>query len=143
MGVDYSAKAVIGCRISGSDTKTTKQVRGCKHSIPTKKVKFCPECGKPAWEEEDVILPFFREAVHDDYKDQPKLATDFGFFQSTDNEHFVVGYGLIVSDRDGGIDSMTVPDLEGTKQECKEVLEPLGLWDESQFGLWVICYCSY
>ncbi len=33
--------------------------------------------------------------------------------------------------------------LDDCKQQLKQSLSPLGLWDEDKFGLWCVLYCSY
>jgi hypothetical protein len=43
----------------------------------------------------------------------------------------------------GEIDKCDISDIQAIKEQMQAKLEPLGLWDESKFGLWSILYCSY
>lgn len=51
MGYDAYSYAVFGVKVPRSVVKQPVKVRACKHDIQDG-MKFCPECGKPAYKEE-------------------------------------------------------------------------------------------
>jgi hypothetical protein len=140
MGVDYYAKSIIGVRIPNPTVK--KQVRGCEH--PESKAKFCPECGKPMYFQEEGYHPII-EAL-DEY--DSKKVTKLKLVWSTDQEEAYVGFfkGGSDSSRSGGANEAAKVDLPDINiQELKDALqkELKELYNEKNFGLWTILYCSY
>lgn len=56
MGYSASSYAVFGIKTARSNMKQSVKVRACRHTI-AEGMKFCPECGKPAFveQEEDIL----------------------------------------------------------------------------------------
>jgi len=139
MGVDYYANSIIGVRIPNTRVKT--KVRGCNH--PESNAKFCPECGKPMHVEDDALHPIIEKL--DDYHSKEKIRLVW----STDHDEAYVGFfkGGSESSRSGGArdaakvelpDNINIQELKNAlKEELKE------LYNEKNFGLWTILYCSY
>ena len=50
MGCSYYARVVFGVRLTREALTPMAKVPGCQHEKPSD-AKFCPECGKPAFEE--------------------------------------------------------------------------------------------
>ena len=142
MGVSYVAKAVIGVRIRGDRLKTVQDVRGCGH--PLGSGRFCQSCGKLSWVPQDTILSAFAHPKWpEEYTDEPGDGEGLGLFFGTDRRWAVYGYGVVGrndNEPDGVDVERTVTDIQTA---CEAVLGPLGLWDEKEFGLWAILYCSY
>jgi len=55
MGYDVHAVTFFGVKLDIKDFEQTKKKRGCKHKID-KDVKFCSQCGKPAYIK-DTFIP--------------------------------------------------------------------------------------
>ena len=135
MGWDATAYTVVGVRMSAEKLLAgmVAKERCCDH--PEMDTKFCPECGRYMWV---AVAP---EEV-DDVAGLPVV------FDDCSREGFAfVG---VCSD---GVDArgtstvnmvpMPLESLVGAKDKVKAALEPIGLWDESQFGVWTAMYQSY
>lgn len=146
MGVDWRAKAIIGCRIPLHKLSKTEQVRGCGCPyLQRSDVNFCPQCGAPAqktetspieeWDEDNKTLFGY---MYDDHGSNSIWAFFGPYIVSTE------------SNRAGGDGSHCVkhPDAPGdavtcARHWCRNKLKPVGLWDEKEFGLWAMLYASY
>jgi hypothetical protein len=140
MGIDYSACSIIGVMIPNPYVKV--QERGCHHA--EKKAKFCPECGKPMYEEQKRQHPIIE--VLDDYRSEK--TTKLKLIWSTDQGEAYVGFFKGESDgsRSGGARAGLKVDLPDINiQELKSALrkELKELYNENNFGLWTVLYCSY
>lgn len=153
MGADYSAYAVIGCQVELDNIPVKKErVKAFKHDYPDDgEIKFDPKTGKALWK--TVEYPEF--AFDYDKYDHPddnggktkivKLGT-LKMYHGTDGEPTVLGVGTGENTYSNGgedCDFMPLPDMESIKKKVKEVLEPIGMWNEETFGLYSILYCSY
>ena len=47
------------------------------------------------------------------------------------------------NDRDEATMMQIPHDLKSIKNEMRDQLSPLGLWEEDKFGLWAVQHCSY
>ncbi len=140
MGVDWTAHAVIGCRLERGAVYHKVRYRGCEHYEEPGAV-FCPVCGKKMWEERLEMRPEF-DAV--DERKAPGLL----LVRATDEKHFVLAAVSAMSNgsrqaNDPGFASLDATSVEQMRHACREFLRPLGLWDESRFGLWAVLHCSY
>jgi hypothetical protein len=137
MGADYSSYAVIGVEINSDGLYTVTETPA------TGEKSFNPDTGERLMHKERTPIEGFERGVvsgDDSFK-------DFPVFWTTDSESCVIGIGVGGTYSNGGEDvcMMSIDDvnIEALKQELKEVLEPIGLWDESKFGLYTILHCSY
>ena len=148
--MDSYATAVVGVEIDIEKLYFDEKIESCRANGCTKKkecpakensdFKFCPECGKKPW-----------KLIQKPIKDWDECDQKLGKFKvhfSTDQQYAVVG--VLATDLvrigydDKEISFAKLPsDIEKQKQEIKEFLEPLGLWDEEKFGMWSVGCCSY
>lgn len=139
MSADFIAKAIVGIQV---DPKKfygpPKKVKAFPHNYD-ESVKFCPQTGKECWSTE-------RELLGGVDKDLEKIGK-FEIHKGTDDFYHVVGVVAATETNSNGgneIDFVPIPaDLEAQKQELKALLEPLGMWDESKFGLYTLLCCLY
>lgn len=141
MGVDYTVCTVVGIEIDKSSFFTTGQTRerGCEHPL-LDEAKFCPDCGKQAWVEKSTKEPL---PLYDE-DDETFAGLDVVYDQryEEDNTRFFVGVSTQM-DMQCGIPKMMAPSVvEETKQKIQAALKPLGLWDESKFGIWTFVQYS-
>ena len=144
MGVDYYAKTILGVRIKNPICQI--DTRGCTHKDPGIGIqaRFCPECGKPMWEKSKGLHPALKD-IDEVYENTDKL----GMIHSTDGEEYFVGFFFrnTRSSRcsEGHLSKIEITknflDIGKTKNKLKEVLKDL--YDEGEFGLWTVLYCSY
>lgn len=135
MGAVYHSYAVVGVKIDPERLVTTKKVRGCQcEKTPTG--HFCSSCGEPAFIEEDECIEGYNED-EDIYGYKIIFGTDH-------NEAFIAA--IVCKDDDYGDSknfSQMPTELERIKNDMRNTLDPIGLWDEKKFGLWSVLYCSY
>ena len=132
MGVDYTAYAVIGCEV---DTEKLYRFEEIAHEHPAPDgAKFCPVCGAAVGQFEAVPI------YDGDGPCEAKLGK-FRIVWATDYERAWVGqFAESCWEDEGRVD---VHGIEDTKSQLRVALQPLGLWDESTFGLWAVLHCSY
>ncbi len=134
MSVTYRAKAFIGCKVTRDRLFHTVKARGCDHA-PLHSTLYCPHCGKLMWVDKKVPI-----SQWDEEDDLSGLTLVHGM---GDELYACVRY---VVAEDSGIADKLMPLHEDsvamTKRMLQVKLEPLGLWDESTFGLWSVLYCS-
>jgi len=130
MSVNYYSYAVIGCQIPKEKLYQEKTIR-IEHHHPVHPVdKYCSICGK---ELEETIV---EEICIEDKIDELEVV------YSTDQEEIFIGFSIGAKD---GFEFkfMDISNTLTMKEDVKKELEPLGLWDEEKFGLYVIQCCSY
>ncbi len=125
MGYDATAQTIIGVKINEKHLYENKPVRCCQH--PEKDSKFCSECGKPMWKDCQVRKDF--------YDDDNVVSEVFNLVELQHADWCFIGL-VAESGSQGAPVKQTITDIEFVKQELKEVLEPLGLWEEESFGIW-------
>lgn len=128
MGVDYLAHAFVGCKIRNPNI--TSKRRGCNH----KELPFncCPQCGGPMWTTIDKRHPILEGLEGSDLK----------ICNTTDNNDTFVGiYSVSTGSKDTGMVLLDNFDVKSVKEKLKITLGEL--WNENEFGLWVILHCSY
>ena len=140
MSMTAYAVFAVGVKVHEKDLYLDKKVRGCKHAAKDN-AKFCPECGKPMWDE--------TTAPRKEYDESQDTFCGFDIVRSgTDGDSVIIGFeGVKAGDYEQPM-MMSIPhwsdkNLEDTKRQLKEKLEPLGLWKEKNFGQWLIQYASY
>jgi hypothetical protein len=160
MGADYYAKAVIGVRLPDEDQfpRAKKMVRkkAFKHDYGDGDAEFHPKTGQKLFldEKEEVEEDFPAFVFADKYGDVRrndenqqviKIPQGLEVVYGTDGNNTCLGFALKTGSSNGGDDYgfMQIPDIDDIKNKIKSLLEPLGLWDEKDFGIHLILYCSY
>ena len=138
MGADYYSYAVIGVKIDPEKLTKVTQVRGCDCDTDLTG-KFCSNCGAEIFVEEEENIP--------EYDEDKETLYDHKIIFRTDNETAIVAV-IFAKDKDYNKDNNhsfeQIPDnIKELKEELKNTLSPLGFWDEKEFGLWSVLYCSY
>lgn len=131
--------AVLGMRVDAK--KLLKLCRlpqnNCAHPKPDG-AKYCPECGK-------------RTAV-EAMRDPNDLVKPLVVIFSTDQHDAVVAnsrYASATGDINASAAEATgskghLPSsMHAYETDLRGVLEPLGLWDPTQLGIWAVGRCSY
>ena len=122
--------AVIGCQVP-REKLFKEDIVTYKHRHATlPDTNFCPTCG-------EVIRT--KEVQEVDIEDK---IGEFKLVWSTDQKEAFIGVVVEASD---SIDILFIEDLDITRygSSLREVLKPLGMWDESKFGLYAVQYISY
>lgn len=134
MGVDYTAKAVIGLRVFKDELYKQQTVKTFAHHYEEDTdVRFCPKTGRPLFALKNVPIP--------EYQEDESLA---GFAVHTlgycgEADYILVGHGI---ESDGEPDMIDIEGINEMRVDMKAKLEPLGLWDEEEFGLWAGLYAG-
>jgi hypothetical protein len=153
MGADYSAYAVVGCIIDRSNIPMKKErVKTFKHDYPDNgEIKFDPKTGEALWktiEYPEFVFADQGDPNPDDNDGKTKVIKlgKLKIFTGTDGKPEVLGVGTgeeTYSNGGDDYDFTPLEDVDSIKNRVKEILEPIGLWDEKKFGLYSILYCSY
>ena len=143
MGVDYYAYSLLGIKVAHAKLFKEDTVRGCSHDINIQDgTKFCPECGMEIWETISVPLD---EAARENGEYDNEC---FGFDLITDYSGDIAYIGNITGNTDAYSpaiitrfysDKLYVDQIE---DRLKSSLDPFGLWDANEFGLWTIMQVS-
>jgi hypothetical protein len=169
MGADYTAVTVIGIILPDKNdlpkAKTMVRKRAFEHEFSEEDAEFHPMDGRKLWLDEKELVEADYPALvindedyitEDDLKegqilielndsdedsDDPFLET----YHSTDDNDTFYGFVHGTGSSNGGETDVfsKIPDIEKIKKNIKEKLEPYGLWNEEDFGIYTILYCSY
>ena len=140
MGADYSSYSIIGLKVDPDKLYTEAIRKTYNHNHP-ENMKFDPETGKKLWETRQEPISQFNES-EEEFSGYPVVfGTDRG-------EAFICIYCASGTYSNGGSNSSFTKidedfNLIKEKKEMKNLLEPLGLWNEKDFGLWTVLHCSY
>jgi DNA-directed RNA polymerase subunit RPC12/RpoP len=144
MSTTYHAAAIVGCKIDGSKIFFNKEVRACKHLIPSQtpglppeNAKFCSECGKKVWSKVSTSIPQYDE-------EEETLCGFRVFYDENDDCVFVAGEYTEIPNELEALPEMLDAGAAGdtVRRNLKATLKPLGLWDEKQFGIWLVTWYS-
>ncbi len=148
MGASVQCYAAVGVKVPKSKLYKSRRQRGCSHLQLGSFGGFCSQCGKPIWVGEDARI----DGLHENNGGNLFL---IGFpvimpgYDSSKDEAIVCVY-LVQTEDDpmcGGWAATRQKMLEDPvalderEARFRKVLETLGLWDESQYGLWAIGVC--
>ncbi len=141
MSVFVRCYAAVGVKIDKNKLYKSRAVRGCVHSLPwTITGKHCAQCGKLLWVGEDVLIDGYDE-VKETLCGFKVLLANGG---SRSNDAIICNQLIEAGDPlEGGWVTAVLPlamtAINGhVMSNMQVVLEPLGLWDPSQYGIWVI-----
>lgn len=73
-------------------------------------------------------------------KEQRENRTGLELIYGTDQAEVIIAAAHVWTT---GEAKFTTPDIALARARLKAFLEPLGMWNEVWFGMWVILYCSY
>lgn len=145
MSVTYAAYTIVGSRVEIKDFYNEISESVHKDCLETGTGKYCSSCGRPAAE---VTT---RRVAKDGFQDSRGMEEDEvnGLrMKGINNAHDELEYFVLVDfHKVGGYSDnnracrMEV-DIEECRQKVKAALDPLGLWDPTQFGIWTAQYCS-
>lgn len=144
MGADFRAYAVIGLRVDEERLYgPPKKVKAFEHNHP-EDWEVDPRTGKKLWYEERPPLA--------DYDPQGtekilgyKVVTGTWTGRGRDAYiclHFAGNRTYSNGGQKDDLDLLNLPELQQSKEKMKEALSPLGIWNEKEFGLWAVLYCS-
>lgn len=125
----YSGFAAIGIEIDcGKLIGSVELVRAFPHEYP-EDIKFCPNTGRKLWLQ--------RETNIKEYDSHKNTLCGLPLRGTTEDGRTVVCIATVEADATEGEFGFTkIPDLAVAKNQLREKLEPLGLWDEGSFGLY-------
>jgi hypothetical protein len=137
MGYDVYSRVVVGYIVSKEDTIEVRKVRACKHETNLNS-KFCSECGKPVYKEEELSLL-------DEYTKNDNF-TVFTF--GSEERDYAIGIGGHETETYGSLSSLdlnTLPkDLNAYALKVKDELAEYGIEvDEDDFGVHSVVTHSY
>jgi hypothetical protein len=137
MSVSYHAHAVIGIVVdTGIFYGAPIKERAFAHNYG-EDMAYCPKTGAKLWKVVKNPKP-----EYDTFKET------FAGFQILEDRESAITVLCVASaeDSEGYRRSASFAklggDIEEQKRRLHEVLEPLGAWDESKFGLYAILTCS-
>lgn len=140
MSVDYYQHLIIGCKIDINKIKIPERVRNCDCDIQNiDTIKYCPECGRAAWVDSWKAIEGYDET------DYPATFLNMPLVYDTDEANCWVAIQKqdLKDDISSSIKFKNIEDIEALKKEIKSKLEPIGLWNEEDFGIWAIQNISY
>ncbi len=144
MRTTYHAAAVVGCRVDRSKVFILEDVRLCSHPLPSMEtqrlrmdVNFCPICGKKLWSKEYKSIPQY------DFVDETICGLRVVSNEYNDEVYIAAEVAEIDTHLDYDGKSISPHGIDTTVRErIKAILEPIGLWNEEEFGIWVVMWCS-
>ena len=142
MGWHPWGHAVIGIKVKRSQLLVQDKVRACDHpamklAATGEPANFCPVCGKPTFVDGMV----WAEGYNTDKKTIGGFDVIVVDPDGSDPDCYIAAMGAARGyEYAGGRELLPLPmdtlDLAGIRARMAETLKPLGLWDETKFGLW-------
>lgn len=137
MGADFSSYAIIGLRVDPDDLFINEKVKTFEHNY-SQDMLFDPKTGKELWKVNSTPIEGYNG--EDEFRDY-KVVYD------TDGQYnYICLYAADEPYSNGGPYSQMIPLPNNDEWIIKLGIfrEQLSdLWDEAEFGLWSILYCSY
>lgn len=162
MGVDYYANAIIGIKLPDTDdippAKIYVRKKAFDHDFEDDgEMEFHPRTGQKLWleekEEVEADYPSLIIDIEDEYLgSNPKpgqkiISLPYGLSTAydTDQRSRFIGFVVETGSSNGSDEEVFnhLPDIDALKNRLKNFLEPLGYWNEEDFGLYSVLYCSY
>lgn len=139
MSVSYSAYALIGVRVPVARFYHQVPIRSCAHEFDSA-YHYCPICGKPASQYARVpMLDTSHEALQGLHVIAPTPI-------SGEPQYVYIADQYAQTDWNESAGQMPLPtgaEVLAAYAKMRAVLEPVGLWDGTQFRLWVVLNVSY
>ena len=162
MGADYTAKAIIGICLPDEEdiprALISVRKKAFSHNYKdNEQNEFHPKDGRKLWLDEKEQIkanyPAFVFDKHDELNEDSirigqkiiKIPEELEFATGTDDNNLCLGFVLETGSSNGGqdLEFVNLPNIDKMKTQLKNLLEPLNLWDEANFGLYSMLYCSY
>jgi len=150
MGITVAVDTVIGVRLSKDKIYKTDKVKAFDHNYPDT-MKFCPETGKKLWKMDSWVARFpglergddrfaSLKLVNGPYTYKPNEEKSLGY--DSDVETFYLGKSFETNgyQDDKRVSFISPEMIANIKDKVRANLEPLGLWDEKEFGIWTVLY---
>lgn len=140
MSVDYYQYLIVGCKIDENKIKIPERIRNCDCDIQNiDTMKYCPECGRAAWRDDWKAIEGYNSTVY------PETFLDMPLIYDTDGANCWIAIQKqdLKEDMSNAIKFENIENIEALKKEIKSKLEPVGLWNEKDFGIWTIQNISY
>lgn len=138
MGITYTAYMMIGIRLEESNIYETKLVKIGEHDFD-QETRFDPKTGIQLWKEEQFLLD------GSEYLDRKFGPFDTAYEDPCNISDPKVVIGKLLAEETAFYDTrqkdpvhISDTDIDKLKNNLKAYLEPMGLWDESKFGAWLI-----
>lgn len=135
MSTEYWPIACIGLRIPKNKLIITRLKRDCTCPVEGY-FKYCPECGKP-WSKMKDVPDESLVSHKPDSSDWRVLGYRLMWQHRRPEESKFAILCVINTDSTERVYSLNIPLLS---LEMKQKTEPLGLWNESEFGLHALQY---
>jgi hypothetical protein len=130
------ATSIIGIKISPSKFFVNKKIRAYNHSYPDE-YEYDPKSGKRLWVENPEPIPDADGNFQKNNTENKYLLHRYKGWQAfailDDNDSQILGAG---SCSDGATSFLQLSKLSDMKDDLKNSLMPLGLWDQNKFGLY-------
>lgn len=158
MGTDYYPKAIIGVRLQW--TKLFKEEWYSERipytQLPTRHrekcstelssiAAYCPSCGCGLKRKRKKIVALTSEIAHNNGTGDVEFHDwDVSITSDEPKEYarVFIGFNLTDGEESGVLSQIDVNGLNEKKNKLKVDLEEIGLWDESEFGLWSFMFVS-
>lgn len=147
MGADYYSMTVIGLKVPKDNIMNEIELLinrcSCNPQTPNSNtsIKYCQHCGNLLNKSIKVEKPLFDE-FNEDYLNEENTICSWPITYDTDAHNFYVciyNSGHVEREKRSNIPCLSERIISKFKTDMKSV----NLWDEEQFGLWTITYCSY
>jgi len=143
MSIDvYHATAVVGCKILKD--KVFYHVRECGCDLAADfKGSLCLECGNDAWGPEQIrpdLDSHIDGEINEDFSDDATIGgAEITIIECSD--FMLVGETIKVGYHDEDESRVSVKSImtntSEIRKQVKAALEPAGLWDAKEFGVWL------
>lgn len=147
MGADFHATVIVGVKVPSVELYEQKRVKAFAHNHP-EDWEVDPKSGKKLWTEEETFL--LEGVVVDDYdwredrkaKKNAKAAIvheDGG--DGDRGDHAFIGRHLVnmhIGEGDEQVKALKGVDMLAEKKFLEELLTPHRLWNEREFGIWLV-----
>jgi hypothetical protein len=153
MGCDYSAKGCLGILLPDENNIPRAQLsvrkKAFNHQYNDGDAEFDPKTGQKLFlDEKEIVQASYPAVVYYDTSDLKKgqialtVPEGLSLTSTTDNQKTCFGF-VVRAEWNSDYGFAPLPDIMVIKKKIFTALEPLGLWDESKFGLHSLLYCSY
>ncbi len=145
VGADYYAKVIVGVRVPSKKHHQEKRVKAFAHNHP-EDWSVDPKSGKQLWTTDEVFL-LDGVALDDDYDwrkgDRKGRKAVVTYDQRGDGrgENAFIGRHfeqIHIGEGDDKPASISGVDMLAEKKFLEDLLTPHGLWNEKNFGIWLI-----
>lgn len=136
MSVRYIAIAAIACRIPTKKARVRTHKKGCHHPVISEMAEYCSTCGMPRW------MPSMEWKIKFD-DNRITLDGQLKIIIVPDDMYIYAAHSEVSNYNEPNKIDIDKVDIRYYRSRIKDVLLPLDLWDEEQFGVWAILDVSY